>query len=155
MVLWCAIRCAGCHRYALYGYAVDVFPQKLAQHMHGRMQLFFCIATSTFWQFAALTCLLSASALGGIRWLSVPLLLGLGYVQLAPGVVSTSKKNHEGWDDVAKMGLMAASFAAVTPLAMLAAFIDGPLLGTFARRSLMAPTRVSTRRFCLLSMTRL
>ena len=109
--------------YALYGYAVEIASKKLTLHAQGRLQLFLCITASTFWECAALTLLLASVAIGGVRWLVVPLLISLGFVQLLPGVLASSSLDSSKWVGI---GL---SLLAMTPLAILAGFIDGPLIG--------------------------
>ena len=108
--------------YAFFGYACEICAKELRKHARGRPQLFAGILIHCLWEVAAITTLLAAAKIGPWRFIAVPLLLLLGFVQLAPAVLGLSSNPD-------KQSNLAGALVAMSPLACLSSVIDGPLLG--------------------------
>jgi len=108
--------------YAFFGYACTICSKELRKHAHGRTQLFIGMLAHCLWEVAAITSCLAAAKIGPWRFLCVPVLLLLGYLQLAPAVLGLSNSPE-------KQTSLSAALLVMSPLACLSSVVDGPLLG--------------------------
>ena len=107
--------------YGFFAYAAQLFCDKLARRGCMHAQLLLCMFMHFCWEVLAITSFVATRSLGFWRWSCLPVLFFIGFQQLAPSLRAVS--SAVGW------GSYLCALLAMSPLACLAAAIDGPLLG--------------------------
>ena len=114
--------------FGFYAYSVEMFRTRIMRFALGRMQLFLCILVHLSWEVVAMANFVAERRLASWRWSCLPIMVLMGFMQIAPSLKSASH-------GVGCCGFF-VTLIALTPLACLAAIVDGPLLGFASQHSL-------------------